>query len=52
MTDIVNSSGTDGTPSDLDLDMANLRHNPPGPTFNPLFEQPTSFSGLEQQYVL
>ncbi|OQE04967.1 hypothetical protein PENVUL_c028G00235 [Penicillium vulpinum] len=50
MIDVVNSSGTDGTPSDLDLDMANLKDNPPGPTFNPLFEQPTPFSGLEQQY--
>jgi len=53
MIDIMNSSGTDGTPSDLDLDMANLKDNPPGPKFkfNPLFEQPTPFSGLEQQYV-
>jgi hypothetical protein len=51
MIDIMNSSGTDGTPSDLDLNIANLNDNPPGPTFNPLFEQPTPFSGLEQQYV-
>lgn len=51
MIDVANSSGTDGTPSDLALNIANLNDNPPGPTFNPLFEQPTPFSGLEQQYV-
>lgn len=51
MIDVVNSSGTDGTPPDLDLNIENLRDNPPGPKFNPLFEQPTTFSGLEQQYV-
>ncbi|KAL2819697.1 hypothetical protein BJX63DRAFT_381476 [Aspergillus granulosus] len=50
MIDVVNSAGTDGTPSGLDLNMANLKDNPPGPTFNPQFEQPTPLSGLEQQY--
>jgi hypothetical protein len=49
MIDVVNSSGTDGTPSELDLNTANLKDNPQGPTFNQLFEQPTPFSGLEQQ---
>lgn len=48
MIDVVNSSSTDGTPSDLDVNMAHLKDNPGGPTFNPQFEQPTP---LEQQYV-
>ncbi|KAJ5164770.1 uncharacterized protein N7500_006600 [Penicillium coprophilum] len=51
MSNIVNSSVTDGTPSDLDLNMTDLKDNPPGPTFNPFFEHPTPFSGMELQYV-